>query len=244
MKYPYYVYDNTVDKNLQNEVWNYMMNQTFYGKRKTGDHWNETGTVIYYKPSEYKKEYLEEKIEAVDNQYMHRTVFGDTEEDIKKHPPISKLWESISETIGKEWTISGNPEGVASVLVSKGKWRVYVNAQPDETIKRSHTIHRDTSDLKETQNYTLLYIANPEWYPSWFAENIFYEDNPNSIDKQQFQKGHGQSRNFGIGDPYAIVSPKPGRIIMYDGRTLHTTRPAAIWSKEMRYAIVFRIRKD
>jgi hypothetical protein len=244
MKYPYYIYDNTVDKDLQKEVWNYMMNQTFYGKRKIGDHWHEVGTIVYYKPSENKKEYLNEKIGSVNNQYMHRTVFGDNEEDIKNHPPIAKLWESISKTIGKEWTISGEPEGVASVTISKDKWRVYVNAQPEETIKRSHTIHRDTSDLIEGKDYTLLYIANPEWYPSWFAENIFYEDDTDSIDKQQFQKGYGQSRNFGIGDPYATISPKPGRIIMYDGRTLHTTRPAAIWSKEMRYAIVFRIRKD
>ena len=36
--------------------------------------------------------------------------------------------------------------------------------------------------------------------------------------------------------------PIPGRIIDYDGRTLHTTRPAAIWANEIRKVIAFRVR--
>jgi hypothetical protein len=246
MKYPYYIYDNVVDKDLQKEVWQYIINQTFYAKRKDGPF--TKGTIITYKPIDNKKEYLYSKTPSVENQYMHRAGFGDSEEDIKiEHPILFKLWESISKTIGKEWTISGNPEHVGHTRLingkEKGEWRVYVNAQPTEEIKKSHTIHRDSIDMKEDTYYTLLYTANLEWHPSWFAENIFYEDDFNSEDKQQFQKGYGQCRDFGIGDPYAIVSPKPGRIVMYDSRTLHTTRPAALWSKEMRYAVAFRIRK-
>jgi hypothetical protein len=54
-----------------------------------------------------------------------------------------------------------------------------------------------------------------------------------------------QNRNFNIGwaDEGKIVSPKPGRIVIYDGRTLHTTRPSAIWAKASRKVIAFRIRK-
>jgi len=244
MKYPYHVYDNVVDLELQKEIWSYLLNQTYHAKRKATNHRNEVGTIISYKPIDGKKEYLNPDLPSVNEQYMHRTVFGDNEEDIKSHPPIEKLWNKIKETIGSEWSIAGDPEGIPSNTLSKGDWRVYVNIQPNEEIKRSHTIHRDTANINEEKNYTLLYIANLEWHPSWFSENIFYESDDNSLDKQQFQKGHGQSRNFGIGDPYAIIPPKPGRVILYDGRTLHTTRPTAIWANEMRYAVAFRIKKN
>jgi hypothetical protein len=40
-----------------------------------------------------------------------------------------------------------------------------------------------------------------------------------------------------------IVSPVPGRVVVYDGRTLHTTKPAAIWAKDLRKVIAFRVRK-
>ena len=198
-----------------------------------------------YYPYEDKKEYLDDSKPSVNNQFMHRCVFGDSEMDLMKHTPILELWMNINSILGNQFKIAGDPEGIA-VNSPTGRGvvsRVYVNAQPEETIKRSHAIHRDTIDLEETKNYTLLYIANPEWYPSWFGENIFYEDDSESSDKQQFQKGFGQSRGFGVGDPYAAILPKPGRIILYDGRTLHTTRPAAVWAKEMRKAVVFRIKK-
>jgi hypothetical protein len=39
-----------------------------------------------------------------------------------------------------------------------------------------------------------------------------------------------------------IVSPVPGRIIAYDGRTLHTTRPASIWAPVPRITLAFRAR--
>jgi hypothetical protein len=246
MKYHYEVYDNVIDQNLQKEVWEYMMNQTFSAARRDVNYLDvpNKGTIIYYVPSEGKKEYLDSTLPGVNSQFMHRTVFGNNEQEIKEHPPIAKLWDSIHKVIGGDWSIAGDPEGVANRRLNTNLWRVYVNAQPEETIKRSHGVHRDTIDLKDDQNYTLLYIANPEWYPTWFGENIFYEDDDNSIDTQQYQKGYGQSRNFKVGDPFAVVSPKPGRIILYDGRMLHTTRPVSIWAKEMRYAVVFRIRKN
>ena len=242
MKYDYEVWDNIIDKELQKEVWDYMLNQTFSAGRKDVEY-PKVGTVLYYTPAESKKEYLNSSIPSLNNQYMHRTVFGDNELDIESHKPIAKLWKKINSFYGNAFKIDGDPEGVADKRLSKNVWRVYVNAQPDESIKRSHGVHRDTIDLNETKNYTLLYIANPEWYPTWFGENIFYEDNIESNDKQQFQKGFGQSRGFGVGDPYAVVLPKPGRIILYDGRTLHTTKPVAVWAKQMRYAVVFRIKK-
>ena len=81
------------------------------------------------------------------------------------------------------------------------------------------------------------------WYPTWMAENVFCSDDETTGDHQEYQKGFGQSRGFGVGYPFAIVPPVPGRIVIYDGRTLHTTKPTAPWAEHMRYAVVFRVRK-
>jgi hypothetical protein len=245
MIYPYSVYDDVIPAELQTKVWEYIQHQKFYASRKDRDYPNP-GTIMEYYPFEEKKEYLDSSLASVNNQFMHRCIFGDNEMELMKHPPILNLWLTINKFLDNSFKIAGAPESIA-IKAPKGRSgvtsRVYVNAQPDESIKRSHGVHRDTIDLNETKNYTLLYIANPEWYPTWFGENIFYEDNIESNDKQQFQKGYGQSRGFGVGEPYAVVLPKPGRIILYDGRTLHTTRPVAVWAKQMRYAVVFRIEK-
>jgi predicted 2-oxoglutarate/Fe(II)-dependent dioxygenase YbiX len=51
----------------------------------------------------------------------------------------------------------------------------------------------------------------------------------------------GQSREFPVGYPFSIIPPVAGRVVLYDGRTLHTTKPVAPWAEQMRYAVVFRI---
>jgi hypothetical protein len=232
-------YDNVVPDDLRKEVWNYIQQQPFHATRKDVAY-PRPGHIIWYKPIDGKKEYLDETIPSVNNQYMHRCVFGNAEQDLELHPPIRDLWTTINRHLGNRFEISGDQEGIAD-----RRWRmarVYVNAQPDETIKRSHGIHRDTIDLEEERNFTLLYMANPEWYPTWMAENVFYSDDDSTGDQQQYQKGFGQSRNFPIGYPFSIVPPISGRVVLYDGRALHTTKPAAPWAKDMRYAVVFRIR--
>ena len=240
MIYDVDVVDNVIDQHLQKDVWEYILSQSFHATRKDVSY-PDVGTVINYVPKENKKEYLDQSIPSVNNQYMHRCVFSKGQSDLNNHPIILNLWEHINKHFNDSFIIGGDPEGIADNNFNYA--RVYVNAQPEETIKRSHGIHRDTINLKKTRNYTLLYIANPEWYPTWFGENIFYEDDEDSEDKQQYQKGYGQCRGFGVGNPFLTVSPKPGRIILYDGRTLHTTKPVAAWSPEIRYAVVFRLKK-
>jgi hypothetical protein len=242
MNYSVDVIDDAIPQEMRLEVWNYIQNQKYHATRKNLGYPN-VGRVIYYVPAENKKEYLTEDIPSVNNQYMHRTVFGDSERDLESHPVILQLWNKINQTLGGGYRIAGDKEGIADNGNGKPVLsRVYVNAQPEETIKRSHGIHRDTIDLNEERNFTLLYIANMNWYPTWMAENIFYSDGETG-DTQQWQRGHGQSRGFNVGWPYKTVSPLPGRIIMYDGRALHTTKPAASWAPEHRYAVVFRIKK-
>lgn len=233
-------YDNLIPDDLRSRVWDYIQHQSFHATRKDVAYPNP-GSIIHYVPADNKKEYLDTNIPSYNNQYMHRTVFGNTENEIAvHHPVIFELWKSINKHFDNKFVIRGDMEGIADLKFQYA--RVYVNAQPEETIKRSHGIHRDTVDLNEEKNFTLLYMANHEWYPTWMAENVFYADDDTTGDTQQFQKGHGQSRGFGIGYPFAIVPPVAGRVVLYDGRTLHTTKPTATWAKEMRYAVVFRIR--
>lgn len=233
--------DVVVDQDLRMKVWDYVISQKYYASRKVFP-FPHTIETIEYVPSEGKKEYLDETLPNWNNQFMHRCSFAVEQDDLKKHPIIQQLWDTINLYFGNRFEITGYPEGLR---YTKGfvDSRVYVNVQPHEVIKRTHGIHRDTTDLNDEKSYTMLYIANPEWHPSWFAENMFYADDESSEDHQQWQKGYGQSRNFGIGDSFATVCPKPGRIILWDGRTLHTTKPVATWSPEMRYAVAFRLRE-
>jgi hypothetical protein len=78
----------------------------------------------------------------------------------------------------------------------------------------------------------MLYIANTEWYPSWSGELKYYPEdfNGEAGDRQQFNKGIEQQRGYQIGwlDQGRVVSPVPGRLVVYDGRCLHsTTLPSA-----------------
>jgi hypothetical protein len=241
--YSVQAWDNLIPDDLRWRVWDHVQNQTYHATRKDVQY-PEPGSIIYYKPVDGKKEYLDESVPSVNNQYMHRCVFGMNDIDVRaNHPVIGELWETINGFLGNRFVIDGDAEGMADPQLERQYSLCYVNAQPSETIKRSHGIHRDTIDLDNSKHFTLLYIANLTWYPTWMAENVFYADDESTGDLQQFQKGYGQSRGFPVGEPYAIVAPAAGRVIMYDGRALHTTKPTAPWADHMRYAVVFRIRE-
>lgn len=254
------VIDNVFSEKEKLDIWKYIENQTWH---------------LFYKPLRFDglhKEFIPAKdkdwramdpVRLLPNMFMPRSCFASDEHSLEKlHPKIYDLWLKINSVLGNEFVIEGFPEGmpidqlnskdvIPETLdpnLEKG-WRVYANAQPTESVKRSHGIHRDSFDLENETYYTLLYVANTEWYPSWFSECIFY---PNDIDNdtgdvQQYQSMlyFNQNRNFSIGwaDEGKIVSPKPGRIILYDSRTLHTTRPSAIWAKCSRKVIAFRLRR-
>lgn len=252
--------DNFIPDSFRKEVWNYIQSQIWHvtWKKQLFDYQNYD-----YVPSQETNWIKLNSAKTSPSMYMPRSCFSSDEDNLEKnHPILFKLWKEINSVLGNQFSVKGMPEGTimeilndplweppipADPTLSNG-WRVYANSQPNEIIKRSHGVHRDSIYLDDDRYYTLLYIANLEWYPSWFAENIFYPDDLDSTgDTQQFQgvvKGN-QSRNFPIGwaDNGKIVSPRPGRLILYDSRTLHTTRPSAIWAKEDRKAIVFRLKK-
>lgn len=241
-QFKYEIHDDVIEKSHQEEVWKYIRSLEHYAMMKDANY-PKVGTVITYFPEENKKEYNDKELGSWNSQFMHRVAFGNTENDLEfRHRPIAKLWKEINKHLGNRFTIDGDREGCWSKTNPNLLQRVYVNVQGNEEIKRSHGVHRDTIDMDETKNYTLLYIANPVWHPTWFGENIFYSNEDPTGDHQQFQKGWGQSRGFSVGYPYATIPTVPGRIILYDGRTLHTTRPVAEWAEVFRYSLAFRVR--
>ena len=257
-----HVFDNVIPEHDRNSIWSYIENQIWHVYWK---HFTFPEQCYNFIPAVDQRWRTLDPARMYPTMLMPRTVFGSDESSLQeRHPEIYSLWNKINFFLGNEYIIEGCPEDVAAERNSDDAmweppptknpnieqgWRVYANAQPTETVKRSHGVHRDTVDLNDDTSYTLLYCANLEWYPSWYAETVFYPDDTEQTtgDHQQFQgiMPYTQKRDFNIGwaEDGKIVSPKPGRIILYDGRTLHTTRPAAVWSKCARKVIAFRIRK-
>lgn len=255
--------DGAIPNRIRDEVWSYIENQPWHVTWKKLPAF-ERQDYEYIPAKEPAWRHLD-PARLIPHMYMPRALFASDDASLEKnHPPLWNLWKQINSVFDDQFVIEGDPEGIATDIFDDPKykspetrdpsleqgWRVYANNQPHETIKRSHGVHRDVADVNKEGFYTLLYFANLEWYPSWFAENIFYPNDVNNTigDHQQFQGalGWNQDRNFSIGwgDEGKIVSPKPGRILLYDGRCLHTTRPAASWARTTgRKAIVFRIRK-
>jgi len=239
------VIDDAVPETLRKQVWDYLLDQTWHIQYK------QDKSVDSYVPREDGLNYPHLNPLAVQGTTMARIAFAADGKYLKaQHSIINTLWETINSALGGDYELTGYPEGMPGNLPARtavpgleAGWRVYTNAQYQETIKHSHGIHRDTPDLNDASTATVLYVANLVWYPSWFAECVYYSDRTTG-DAQQFQQADtdAQRRNFDLGWAEQIVSPVPGRIVAYDGRTLHTTRPAALWAREPRVIVAFRTR--
>ena len=244
------IIDNAINDELRKEVWDYIATLPWFTKFKLDN------TLCEFTPSTDGYETVYNDPRATHGITMARTALAADRHMLKaKHKPIYELWSAINSSLDNKYDISGYPEGVPQDSLPEWQaktavpglshgWRVYTNGQYNENIKHSHGIHRDTPNLNDDTSVTILYVANLEWYPSWFGEVVYYDDKVDSGDHQQFQVGdaEAQRRNFSLGWAQQIVSPVPGRITVHDGRQLHTTRPTAIWSKTPRVTLAFRAR--
>jgi len=79
-------------------------------------------------------------------------------------------------------------------------------------------IHVDAPPHVHSNKTVILYL-NYEWHPNWGGETIFYDHN---LDAQR------------------IVTPKPGRVLMFDGRIPHTGRPPTPRYQMNRYIMTFK----
>lgn len=239
------IIDDAIPIELRQQVWDYLQHQTWHIQYK------HDKSVESYVPQQDGLDFPHRNPLAVHGTTMARIAFAADGKYLKaQHNVINQLWESVNSALGGAYELTGYPEGMPGDLQARtaipgldAGWRVYTNAQYQENIKHSHGIHRDTPNLNDAATATILYVANLVWYPSWFAECVYYSDRATG-DAQQFQQvdADAQRRNFDLGWAERIVSPVPGRIIAYDGRTLHTTRPAATWATEPRVTVAFRAR--
>ena len=242
------IIDNAVPLELRTQVWDYLLNQTWHIKYK------QDSTIDSYVPSKDGIDIPNKNPVANGGTYLARTPLAKDVHYLKaQHKILYNVWQKINAALDNQYELTGSPERMPlpsnfshpkSVLPeSTIGWRVYTNCQYQENIKHSHGIHRDNPDLKDSSAVTILYVANLEWYPSWFAECVYYSDSETG-DTQNFQSSDcaAQNRNFNLGWAQQIVSPVPGRIICYDSRTLHTTRPAAWWAPGPRVTVAFRAR--
>jgi len=243
------IIDNAIEPELQTAVWQYLLNQTWYMQYK------QDASIDAYIPSEHGLAVPNQNPISAGGTFLARAPLAKDVHYLKaRHTLLHTLWLKINHALGNGYELTGVPEGInlpddfapprSIVPTPDSGWRVYTNAQYQENIKHSHGVHRDNPNLDDATSATILYVANLEWYPTWFAECVYY-NNQNTGDTQQFQVSDSaaQRRNFDIGWASQIVSPVPGRIIAYDGRTLHTTRPAAIWAPVPRVVVAFRARQ-
>jgi hypothetical protein len=96
------------------------------------------------------------------------------------------------------------------------------------------SIHKDSGPgfTRKDQYYTVLYIANAEWKPSWGNEYFFYGDEPS---------GEKQWKHlYNIGWPNQIIGNRPGRIVVYPHYATHRT--SAAFAPTPSYRIAFRVK--
>ena len=249
------VHDNLISLKQNIYLWAYIKSLTFYGmwvaedavhfEYKLSSPKNPTDWMIYQSHGRQHR--------------LQRAPLASDETSLKKlYLPIYALWTELNSKLDNQYELTGNPEGMYTTKeipptvdtdLTPG-WRVYINA-----FYNSHSghggqgyVHRDTPlEFNDEKTVTMLYMINPEWYPSWGGELKFYPEDPIGItsDHQQFNGDGNQNRGYNIGwlDQGRIVSHVPGRLVIYDGRCLHsTTLPGAPLEKPS-LKLVFRARR-
>jgi hypothetical protein len=226
------VHDGLINKSMQEKIWEYLQVQEWHTAWRP-----EPREFFKFSPSADPRTWLMPLVHTRES-VMHRTVFSSDEPGLMKdHLPVYLLWKEINRRLDNQFELTGEPEymqepvndqapGTIDANLAPG-WRCYANGVHNSDIMGPGYIHRDTINLADANSITMLYVANLEWYPSWAAEIRYYPNDPDGStgDCQQFNTKGQQQRGFNIGwlDYGRIVSPVPGRVIVYDGRCLHAT---------------------
>jgi len=246
-------HDNMVSTELHKKVYDYLMQCPWHQK------WTQLSSELQlFRPNDWNDSWI--NAGAMRRTVgQPRTMFGSDEDTTKrKHPIIGELWDAINSKLDNCYAITGADEGMAwkdypapkptDPNLSPG-WRVYANGTVHDMITLQGYVHRDNFDIADENSVTMLWIASLEWYPSWGGELLLYPEDPSGAtgDHQQFNQGSGQQRrNFQIGwqDEGKMICMRPNRLIIYDGRTLHSTQPSRHrYNSVMNMRVAFRARK-
>ena len=93
-------------------------------------------------------------------------------------------------------------------------------------------IHKDSDERVSDKHFTVLYVSNLIWRPTWDGVMEFYED--------EFTGDNHWKQGYDIGWPNGIIGHKPNRVIVYPHDQLHLTRAPRISALEMPQKIAFR----
>jgi Rps23 Pro-64 3,4-dihydroxylase Tpa1-like proline 4-hydroxylase len=103
----------------------------------------------------------------------------------------------------------------------------YLNAELNYSVElekcyvHSYGMDQKTKIHADNTTPTVLLYCNPQWETNWGGETIIY-DTDDEIKK--------------------VVIPKCGRLIVFDGNTMHSGRSTTIKAPDRRYAIVFKFK--
>jgi hypothetical protein len=251
--YEIQVHDGLVPKELQQQVFDYLHDQTwhvFWNPRPAAE-----GRLDRFKPKDPKIRWM--RIGPMwPSAAFQRCCIGVDEAEMKeKHPLIGTLWDTIIAALGNQYEITGQPEDMHDKEYAEahgdenGRFRVYANGTTGQVNTGTWGPHRDTPlEYNDETSVTMIFCVNPEWYPRWSGEFTFFPEDPEGLsgDHQQFNFGDQQKRGYNIGwpDQGRIVSPVPGRVLIYDGRCLHNTQsPSKPAISTPFWRIVFRARR-
>lgn len=240
MNIPYKVevFDNQIDAGMLKKVFEYAQNLTWHQQLIH----STPNQLTEYRPVDGSGAWVDAKRKFIESVAagMHRSPLASDEGTLERdHFLIYLLWKKINKILGSRYEIAGYPEGMFHPGVPPeplnpnltSGWRVYLNATHSPLVWNSMGyVHRDNPNLEDDSSVTILCVLNDEWYPSWAGEFMIFPEDPEGTtgDHQQFHsKKNQQRRNFNIGwaDRGQMISPVPGRVIVYDGRCLHKTLP-------------------
>ena len=239
------VYDNEISNELQKSVYNFLLDSEY--------------CINFYDPPHTLWYPREDKFVTPRNfpAQPKMPLAWDLESLQQRAPIVYQLWTEIDAILDYQYSIEGVPEslnymvgisplsGITRADGSPGApnsaWRVYGNGNERELRGRTKTIHRDNPFLDDSTAFTLVYFASDEWHPQLYGETLFHSNDDTTGDYTgKYSKD--QLRNFPIGDVENVVSPRPGRFMIWDSRYLHQVKPGAHYSPTPIMGIVFRLR--
>jgi hypothetical protein len=244
--YDLWVADNEIDSNLQDRVWNFLLDQEYCVNHYDQNHSNWYPRQDRWHIPRTRPAALRCPFAWDETSLAHRAVI------------VHELWLQINKLFGDRWIIEGVPESMnymtgisplSGITRANGQpgtpnsaWRVYADGMDKEYRARTKAVHRDNPWMDQDCYYTLVYFANLEWHPQLYGETLFHGD---SADTGDFTGKYEQDqpRNFPIGDVENVVAPRPGRIMVWDSRYLHQIKPAALYAPENLMAISFRLKQ-
>ena len=245
--YPLTIYDNEVSNELMVRVYNFLLDSKYCVNHYDQNHANWIPRHNAWEIPRTMPAALRLPLAWDEPSLEHRA------------PIIFELWNTINnKLLDNMFMIDGYPEGmnymigispVASGTRTDGSagtpnsaWRVYGDGMDREYRARSKAVHRDSNWIESDKYYSVLYFANLEWHPQLYGETLFHSNNDSTGDYTGKYE-QDQPRNYPIGDVENMLSPRPGRVAIWDSRYLHQIKPVASYAPETLFGVSFRVKK-